>query len=42
MKINEKKSKVMIFNTSKKFDFPPEMSFKSGEVLEYVEETIDK
>ena len=39
MKINEKKSKVMIFNTSKKFDFPPEMSFKSGEVLEHVEET---
>ena len=39
MKINEKKSKVTIFNTSKKFDFPPEMSFKSGEVLEYVEET---
>ena len=39
MKINEKKSKVMIFNASKKFDFPPEMSFKSGEVLEYVEET---
>lgn len=39
MKINEQKSKIMIFNMSKKLDFPPEFSFKSGEILEYLHET---
>ena len=39
MRINEKKSKVMLFNKSKKYDFPPEFSFKDGEILEYLEET---
>ena len=39
MKINENKSKVMIFNMSKKYDFPPEVSFKNGEYLEYLKET---
>ena len=39
MKINESKSKIMIFNKSKKFDFPPEYSFKDGNFLEVLEET---
>ena len=39
MRINEKKSKVMLFNNSKKYDFPPEFSFKDGEILECLEET---
>ena len=39
MKINESKSKVMLFNKSRKFDFPPEFSFQNGEVLECVEKT---
>ena len=39
MKINENKSKVMIFNKSRKFDFPPELSFNNGDLLECLEET---
>ena len=39
MKINENKSKVMIFNFSKKYDFPPEFSFSNGEILDCIEET---
>ena len=39
MKINENKSKVMIFNKSRKFDFPPELSFSNGDLLECLEET---
>ena len=39
MKINEKKSKVMIFNKSRKYDFPPEFCFADGEILDCVEET---
>ena len=39
MKINENKSKVMIFNKSRKFDFPPELAFKNGEILECLEVT---
>ena len=31
MKINSSKSKIMIFNKSKKYDFPPEFSFQNGE-----------
>jgi hypothetical protein len=38
MRINERKSKVMIFNKSRKYDFPPELSFKNGEILECLEE----
>ena len=30
----------MIFNTSKKFDFPPELSFSNGDILEVVDETL--
>ena len=30
MKINSGKSKVMIFNKSQKYDFPPKMSFQDG------------
>ena len=36
---NEDKSKVMIFSKSRKFDFPPELCFKDGELLECLEET---
>ena len=39
MLVNDSKSKVMIFNKSRKYDFPPEFSFKNGEILEVVEET---
>ena len=39
MKINQSKSKVMIFNKSKKYDFPPEFSFQNGELLEVLNET---
>ena len=39
MKINESKSKIMLFNRSKKFDFPPEYSFSNGQNLEVIEET---
>ena len=39
MKINEKKSKLMMFNKSKKYDFPPEFAFSNGEFLECIEET---
>ena len=39
MKINESKSQVMIFNKSRNYDFPPELSFKNKELLECVEET---
>ena len=39
MKINESKSKLMIFNKSRNYDFPPEISFDNGELLECLEET---
>ena len=39
MKINEAKSKVMIFNKSRNFDFPPEFAFQNNEMLEVLEET---
>ena len=39
MKINEHKSKIILFNRSKKYDFPPEFSFKNGEQLEVLETT---
>ena len=39
MKINTDKSKIMIFNKSKKYDFPPEYSFRNGENLEVLEQT---
>ena len=39
MKINPEKSKLMLFNKSRKYDFPPEMHFQDGNFLEYVEET---
>ena len=38
MKINEKKSKIMVFNKSRNLDFPPEFSFKNGDLLECVDE----
>ena len=39
MKINPEKSKLMLFNKSRKYDFPPEMHFQDGNFLECVEET---
>ena len=39
MKINENKSKIMIFNKSKNYDFQPEFSFSSGKNLEVIEQT---
>ena len=39
IKINPEKSNVMVFNKSRKFDFPPEMKFQDGNILECVEET---
>ena len=40
LKINESKTKIMIFNTSRKFDFPPELSFANGQILDVVNETL--
>ena len=39
MKINEKKSNVMIFNKSKNYEFPPRFAVSNGDYLECVEET---
>ena len=39
MKINSSKSKIMIFNKSINYDFPPEYSFKDGQNLEVLEDT---
>ena len=39
MKINENKSKIMLFNKSRTYDFPPEFSFKNGELLECIKST---
>ena len=39
MKINESKSKIMIFNKSRKYDFPPEYAFRDGQILEVLEES---
>ena len=39
MKINSSKSKIMIFNKSRNYDFPPEYSFKDGQNLEVLEDT---
>ena len=38
MKINAKKSKVILFNKARKWDFPPEVSFSDNENLEVVSE----
>ena len=38
MKINNKKSKVMLFNKSRKWDFPPEFGFSYQNNLEVVSE----
>ena len=39
MVINEKKSNIMLFNKSRKFDFPPVFAFSNKQQLEIVEET---
>ena len=38
MKINEEKTKVMVFNTGKKYDFLPKIETETGDMLEVVEE----
>ena len=37
-KINETKTKAMLFNSTKKFDFMPQLRFTNGHTLEVVEE----
>ena len=39
MIINKKKTKVISFNKSKKWDFPPELTFSNGSQLECISET---
>ena len=39
MKINSSKSKIMIFNKSRNYEFPPEYSFNDGQNLEVLEDT---
>ena len=39
MKINESKSKVMLFNKSRTYDFPPEFAFQNGDILDCIEQT---
>ena len=36
MKVNPKKTKIILFNKSRKFDFPPELKLSGGEFLEVV------
>ena len=39
MKINEKKTKIALFNSHKKYDFSPELNFSEGtDSIEVVEE----
>ena len=37
--INKNKNKYMIFCKSRKWDFPPELTFKDGTPIEYIGET---
>ena len=39
MKINKKKTKVISFTKSRKWDFPPELYFSDGTQIEYIAET---
>ena len=39
MKINKSKSKILLFNKSKNYDFLPEFAFSSGPNLEVIEQT---
>ena len=39
MKINEKKTTLMLFNKSLKFDFQPEFSFQNGGLLDVVDQS---
>jgi len=39
MKVNKKKTNIMLFNRSKKYDFLPTISFSDGEPLEVINET---
>ena len=38
MKINKEKSNIMLFNSSRKYDFPPEVYFSDGVKLEVLSE----
>ena len=39
MKINKKKTKIISFTKSRKWDFPPEVNFSDGTLIEYIPET---
>ena len=39
MVINKQKTKVISFSKSRKFDFPPELEFNDGSLLETMTET---
>ena len=39
MGINKKKTQVMMFNKSRKWDFPPEIRFNDGTLLDVISET---
>ena len=39
MKINMKKTKVISFTKSRKWDFPPELKFSDGTLIEYIPDT---
>ena len=39
MVINKKKTQVMMFNKSRKWDFPPEIRFNDGTLLDVISET---
>ena len=39
MVINKKKTKIISFTKSRKWDFPPELTFSDGSIIEYTSET---
>ena len=39
MKVNQKKTSIMLFNKAKKWDFPPELVYQDGSQVEVIEET---
>ena len=39
LQINASKSKILLFNNSRSFDFPPELAFSNGEILESISHT---
>ena len=39
MQINKKKTKIISFTKARKWDFPPEVKFSDGTLIEYIPET---